>query len=164
MLRSLTLIRHAESHINHLCEDFDRDLTEKGYEQAKKAGLFLSDKRVHIDKALCSPATRAYKTYQTISNFITVKELELSRHIYDGTKNFLYNLIISQDDEYKSLMLIGHNPTISELVLSFFLNDTDDLEILPTSALIILLYDELESWRDLGTVIISDFYKYDAKI
>jgi phosphohistidine phosphatase len=158
MTKCLVLMRHAEALVDYLVEDFDRDLTQKGYEQSKNSGIFLKNHIGQINKVLCSPSKRTYQTYKMINHFISIKNLELVPKIYNESKEFLLNLLMNQEDENDNLMLIGHNPSISELSFNILKNYINDFELLSPSMLIIIVFSNLKSWSQLSDAKILKCY------
>jgi 2,3-bisphosphoglycerate-dependent phosphoglycerate mutase len=74
-MKTLVLLRHGESvwnKENRFTGWTDVDLSEKGLEEAKKAGISLNDNNFHFDVAYTSVLKRAIKTL-----WITLEEMDL---------------------------------------------------------------------------------------
>ena len=70
MKKNLYLLRHGQTLFNskHLISGWsDSPLTEKGIEQAKRAGLFFQNKGVHFDHLYCSDLHRAVTTSKLVA-------------------------------------------------------------------------------------------------
>ncbi len=91
MERTLVLVRHGQSEWNlkNLFTGWkDPDLTEKGVEEAIKAGQLLADRKIQFDIAFTSVLVRAERTCQMIldgvgqSNLETVHDQALNERNY----------------------------------------------------------------------------------
>ena len=74
MKKNLYLLRHGQTLFNskHLISGWsDSPLTEKGIEQAKRAGLFFQNKGVHFDHLYCSDLHRAVTTSKLVEPNLT---------------------------------------------------------------------------------------------
>lgn len=70
-MKYLYFVRHGESEFNKAHKwtgSTDSPLTEKGHEQAKKAGQNLRKQGLAVDIILTSPLTRAHQTAQHIAS------------------------------------------------------------------------------------------------
>ena len=103
----LIMVRHGESQANvkGIYSGWtDYDLTERGKEQAEKAGEYL--KNINIDKIYSSPIKRALKTAQIISSQINkdikiIDDLkEINFGIFDGKTH--KEIIKVYKDEYEN--------------------------------------------------------------
>jgi phosphohistidine phosphatase len=115
-LKKLLLLRHAEA-LNYAdsLKDIDRELNDKGIQQARNIAAYIDDNYAVIDKAVVSAASR---TQQTSSYIKTCSEVENNKLLYDASLSDLLKIICAQASELSTLLIIGHNPTISLLASS----------------------------------------------
>lgn len=155
-MKKIILLRHAKS--NHTppgLEDFDRNLNEKGLEDLNKVSEFLNSEQFIPEKIYCSSATRTKETCETIiSEIKTPIDVEYSMNLYLANTEVLFNKIKGTNRDINTVMVVGHNPGIHDLVLFLLKNEGSASErelygSFPTSALAILNFN-CEEWQNLG--------------
>lgn len=112
------LVRHGEA--NDFAEDgqdFLRDLSEKGQQHIETLGtklpLFLTQEFLMI----CSPANRTYQTAEIIlKNFDPNATPFIVEDLYLAAPDVMLELINDAPDQFESILLVGHNPGISQLI------------------------------------------------
>jgi phosphohistidine phosphatase len=150
-MKKLYLVRHAKSSWEEPGEsDLDRPLMEKGIKRTLKLNRFLNDHSVQIDLMISSPAERAFQTAILIANGIGYPEdkIVIERKIYDGYYDRILDLIYATSSAVNSIMIIGHNPTITHLA-NLFLHPGVDL--LPTAGTVCISY-ATEKWEAIPSV------------
>ncbi|MFZ2322791.1 MAG: histidine phosphatase family protein [Ignavibacteriaceae bacterium] len=157
----LYLLRHAKSSWRDLAiDDFDRPLNNRGLKDAPLIGQMLSKKNIIVDAVISSPAKRAIDTARIITNNLGyTKNIILDKNIYDASLSTLLSTIRNFDDNLKKIMLIGHNPGLTNLsnyLTKYF------IENIPTCGVVALEFDK--SWKDInpkdGNII---FFEYPKK-
>ncbi|HEX5252596.1 MAG TPA: histidine phosphatase family protein [Mycobacterium sp.] len=159
--RTLLLMRHAKSDYPPGVADHDRPLASRGVRQAGLAGDWLRAHAPTIERVLCSTATR---TRETLLNTRIDAPVRYSERLYAATPGTLIDEINTLDDGVSTLLVIGHEPTISALALGLGgapgTNTTAAERIsakFPTSAIAVLTvpcaWEELE----LGVATLIDF-------
>ncbi|MFZ0219214.1 MAG: tetratricopeptide repeat protein [Candidatus Aquirickettsiella sp.] len=149
-MKNLTLIRHADTHLQQFLEsDEDRVITQLGHHQIEDIAKQLKEKKCLPDYLLCSPAKRAVQTAQLLCERLEIdpKFINISPVLYMGTiQNILQSLFLLNLS--KQAFIIGHNPTLSCLAhrLCMITNSIT----LPTAGVISLSFDII-SWDDLLT-------------
>ncbi|CAN0578043.1 unnamed protein product [Ectocarpus sp. 12 AP-2014] len=150
----LMLMRHAETEKGYEKEDFKRLLTDLGKKEAAQAANFLHNYR--IDKMLVSYVKRTMQTSNIISEKVAAEESEIVSELYDGDENNIINLIASQEDRHKHLLLIGHNPLIYNVAMSLANSNSDKYNMListsmPTARIIIIDFPNMDNWKGILT-------------
>jgi phosphohistidine phosphatase len=117
-MRHVILLRHGESaEKQHGETDFDRVLTARGIVSIQQMALQLSNEKLIPDFVLASPATRTKQTSHLVVDAIGLAiEPHFERDIYNGDDAVYQNLIEAIICDWKCLMLVGHNPSISALI------------------------------------------------
>ncbi len=115
----LYLLRHADAAwVHDAGNDFTRRLSELGHEQAERRAEWLALQSVKPDAVLCSSAIRTRETLQLLSPKVALQTDKISYcdEIYDATVDDLLSLIQAVPAATRRLLLVGHNPSISELI------------------------------------------------
>ena len=149
-VRTLYLVRHAKSsHDDPTLEDIDRPLNKRGKSDAKLMGEILYDKGVRIDNMLISPSKRTRSTAKRLAKQLDYDKdkIQIDSTIYRCRTQALLAAIRSVDNQYKSLMVIGHNPSTIQ-VANHFQKDTIFTEV-PTCGIVAIEF-EGASWETLG--------------
>ncbi len=147
-MKTLYIVRHAKSSWDFTeLPDIERPLTEKGIYNTKKIITELSKKNISIDLLICSQAKRAYDTAKLLATGLNypVEKIILSKGIYQVGTDDIFNLIFGIKDNVDSLMIVGHNPTLTQFA-NLFLEEM--IELLPTSGIISINF-EADSWNDI---------------
>ena len=147
-MKKLYLVRHAKSSREETGgSDMERPLLEKGINRTKKVIRFLNEKNVRIDQIISSPATRALETAILVAKGIGYPEdkIRVERKIYDGYYDRILDLIYATANEIDSLMIFGHNPSITHLA-NLFLHP--GIDFLPTTGTICISFDT-GTWESL---------------
>jgi len=119
MPHNLFLIRHAQTHDSQdYNSDKVRELKPEGINQATELGKYLKGSGYKPDLILSSDATRAKITASLIASEIhyPIQQIQHVDKIYSGDIRNLLSLIGQTSDSVEHLLLIGHNPTILELI------------------------------------------------
>lgn len=145
-------MRHAKSDYPLDVADHDRPLAPRGIRQAGLAGDWLRAHAPTIDRVLCSTATR---TRETLLNARIDAPVRYSERLYATTPGTLIDEINTMDDGVGTLLVIGHEPTMSTLALGLGgaegANTSAGERIsakFPTSAIAVLTVPC--AWKELG--------------
>jgi phosphohistidine phosphatase len=114
MSRTLLLLRHAKSSYPDGVNDHDRPLAERGVREAPLAGDWIRIHAPSVDAVLCSTATR---TRQTLAHTGIEARVDFLDEIYDATPGTVLGAINGVDASVSTLLVIGHEPAISNLAL-----------------------------------------------
>lgn len=110
---TLVIMRHAKAAGPELMADVDRPLTARGHADAAAAGPWLKRHGYQPGLVLCSPARRARETWQSLS--IESASVMFDRRLYGGTALELLDVVAEVEDDIRVVLLIGHNPALSDL-------------------------------------------------
>ena len=121
-MKTLYIVRHAKAGDHSVSHDFERVLTEGGKSDAAEMGKQLAMRNVKPDLVLASPAARTMGTAIVIAQEIQrpTPNIADDRRIYNAEADKLLKVIREQSDDVTSLMLVGHNPGITEFTNSIF--------------------------------------------
>lgn len=109
--RTLVVMRHATP-VPTGVSDPARPLTAQGVDEARSAAGWLTGLGVTPDRALVSAAVRTRQTWEA-TGFSA--EAELSEALYGAGVDSALDLIRRTVPDTATLMVVGHNPTMSSL-------------------------------------------------
>ncbi len=140
--RNLLLMRHAKSSYPPGVADHDRPLAPRGVREAGLAGDWLRANMPAIDEVLCSTATRAGETLARSGIDAPVRYAE---RLYGAAPGTVIEEINKVTDEVTTLLVVGHEPTISAVAISLAGANGTDVDAaerisakFPTSAIAVL--------------------------
>ncbi|WP_372451845.1 SixA phosphatase family protein [Catellatospora tritici] len=116
--RTLVLLRHAKADRPVGIPDADRPLTDRGHADAAAAGAWLVSQEYVPDLVLCSPSRRTRQTWHSVAVALSgagSPTVHYERPIYEGSADDLLDVIRAADPACRTVLLIGHNPSISQL-------------------------------------------------
>ena len=158
--RTLLLMRHAKSDYPPGVADHDRPLAPRGIKQAGLAGDWLRANAPVIDAVLCSTATRAR---QTLANTGIDAPVRYSERLYGATPGTMIEEINTVGEEVETLLVVGHEPTMSALALGLAGSGTDAAAAerisakFPTSAIAVLTVRSGWEGLELGRATLIGF-------
>ena len=113
--KTLYIARHAKSSWDDITlSDFERPLNKRGCRDAPFMAKLLKEKGVSPDLILSSPALRAKSTAKIYHEALG-GVLRFDRRIYEASPMSLLYLAQETLAEYRSVMIVGHNPGLTEL-------------------------------------------------
>jgi phosphohistidine phosphatase len=158
-VKTLVVIRHSKSEQSGP-SDFERELTDRGMVDAAEAGQWLAGRGIEPDLALVSAAVRTQQTWEA-ANEAGGWDLEGTPEdsLYEAGTESALDLIRETDDVIRTLVVVGHNPTMASLAA--LLDDGNGDEEagnemalgFPTNAVAVFSYDG--DWSDLDEAAAS---------
>jgi len=127
-MKRLTLLRHAKSGDDGMvARDFDRPLNAKGRRAARAIGRHMREAALRFDAVIASPAVRVAETLQEVeTGYGEGLKPQWERRIYLATTDELLEVVHGAPDSAESLLLVGHNPGLEQLVLMLVPHGVDD--------------------------------------
>lgn len=122
-MRRLVLVRHSKAS-HDAATDIDRPLTPKGTALADLLARELRSRLAATDLLLVSPAARARDTARPIRDRLEPARTAVHEEIYNLGANGILRLLGQEAQEARTVIVVGHEPTIS--ILGHMLHDTDD--------------------------------------
>ncbi|WP_420137600.1 SixA phosphatase family protein [Sphingomonas sp.] len=118
-MKRLTLLRHAKSGDDgSVARDFDRPLNAKGRRAARAIGRHMREAGLRFDAVVASPALRVAETLQEVaSGYGAALDPQWNKTLYLAPVSELLDAIHAAPPEADSLLLVGHNPGLEQLVL-----------------------------------------------
>lgn len=153
MSREIFILRHAKSDWHSgIDQDSQRPLNKRGRKDAPRVASWMREHYLYPGWVVCSTAVRARETLSAV-----VQELELQTErvrfldeLYLADLGTLLNVLHDIPAEHNSVMLVGHNPGLDELVR--FLSETnvpltESGKLMTTACL--AHFKLPDDWRDL---------------
>jgi phosphohistidine phosphatase len=162
MSKNLWLIRHAKSSWNHgEIQDSFRPLNERGYRDAPEMAARLHSANIRPDLIITSHAIRAYSTAMIFAGVVGYPHgtIRIVSKLYDASTRAYLEVIQALPDQYNTVFLFAHNPTISNtLELLAGLENQD----MPTCGMAHISFDHA-TWSECaaksGKLMLLDFPK-----
>jgi phosphohistidine phosphatase len=146
MNRVLTIIRHAKA-IKDLTLDIERPLSEAGKKDLETIKDLLFKKKIKADMVLCSTAKRAKETAEPIAAKLDTapENIIYNQDIYLAPLQELLKIIENVPETVMNLIIVGHNPAITELAR--FVSKKYHEVLAPGNFISVEL--KLENWADI---------------
>ena len=147
-MKTLYIIRHAKSAWdNPEFSDHERPLMQKGVRKTAKISQYLSEMDIEPDLIISSTAVRAYETACLIATALhyPVDKIKKEASLYLSDNEQILSLIFAVDNNHKSLMIFGHNPTFTSFANKFL---SEKIDWMPTSAVVAVKFDT-DKWEEI---------------
>jgi phosphohistidine phosphatase len=148
-MKTLFIIRHAKSSWDEEgLNDHERPLVEKGKKRTLKIADYLLSQKITVDLIISSDAVRARDTAYILALELSYpeKKIQLNSTVYNGDAESLADILLNLPDEINSMILVGHNPSVTALA-NFFLKKK--IEWLPTSGVVGIEFETVK-WAQIS--------------
>lgn len=161
-MKKLYILRHGKSSWDMEVNDYDRPLKKKGIDDAYKLSLkLLNDNYPLPDCIVSSSAIRAVHTGLILCKVLKYRldDFFIVERLYETSPEKLVQFLRKTNDKFNSMMIIGHNPTFTE-VANYYLSES--IDNIPTCGLIVLTFN-VESWEKIEKHKVKDskFYFFE---
>ncbi len=161
-MKYLTLLRHAKSSWKEpTCDDFDRPLSGRGTRNAPLMGQRLAMLGEVPEVIISSPAKRARRTAELVASALPYEAsaIRFEPGIYEAEIETLLDLVSQFDDAWQDVMLVGHNPGLTDLANVLAPCKLDNI----VTCGVVKLAFSADSWRDIqsnsGRLLFYDYPK-----
>jgi phosphohistidine phosphatase len=151
--KTLIVMRHSKAEQSGP-SDFERELSDRGLVDATEAGQWLATRGIEPDLALVSASVRTMQTWESLAEGAGWDlEGTPEQALYEAGPESALDLIRDVDDQIRTLVVVGHNPTMASLATLLDDGEGDEEagnEVavgFPTSAVAVFEYDG--DWADL---------------
>ena len=144
-MKILTLVRHAKSSWGDAAlSDRQRPLNSRGERDAPVMGKRIVEHGIRPSLIIASPAVRAWTTAKIIAEEISypLEFLQREDSVYLASLDDLLDVLVAQDVGFGSLMLVGHNPGLTEFANFLVPGITNNL---PTAGVVSVQLDR-DDW------------------
>ncbi len=145
-MKILTLVRHAKSDWNNTkLSDKERVLNDRGLRDAPMMAKRVVKLGIRPSLIISSPAVRTWTTAKIFATEIGYPEEFLQREetLYLASLNDLLDAVMAQDKGFNDLMLVGHNPGLTEFANFLVPGICNNL---PTTGVVSVQFDQ-EDWN-----------------
>jgi phosphohistidine phosphatase len=148
-VKTLIILRHSKTEKINPAGDQARELTKPGRRWATEAGREIFETAEMPDLLVTSNAIRAVQTGDLAAEAMQFSgERRMIPEVYGATENELVQVIQGFPDEFGKVVLVGHNPGLEELAISFRGGKSTDH--LPTAGWMVVELS-IEKWADAKT-------------
>lgn len=143
-MKTLLLMRHAKSTPAHSqLADIERPLHKHGMDITPRVAKELAQAGHRADVILASPAIRVQETLKLLQeHWGHDSEVRHEKSLYLAPPTAIKQHIESLDPEYSSVMVLGHNPGLSELA-SHLIGEFVEM----STASVAIFKAEVERWE-----------------
>ena len=148
-MKQLLIVRHAKSSWDDFnISDHERPILEKGKRKTIAVANQLKQKNIKPDLIISSTAVRAKETAMILANELEVPEDKIiyNKHIYHAYDDEVLSELYGLDNNINTVMVVGHNPTLTDIVNHFSKKIIDNL---PTSAVASITF-KTDKWENTG--------------
>ena len=146
-MKKLIIIRHSKSSWKDLSlTDFNRPLNGRGKSDGPLMADYLKIKFNKIDYLHSSSSVRTFETSKYFIKQIEFEKVEYDDSLYHCSATSILNMITSYSDNYQSVMIIAHNPGLTNLINNI---TNISLDNLPTTGLAEIEFN-INSWSDIS--------------
>lgn len=154
-MKKLIIIRHCKSSWSDLnLNDFDRPLNNRGVQDGNLMSKELSKKIDKVDLLFSSSSKRTRLTADFFIEVINIKKNNFMDELYHSSSENIINILKKISSNKKSVMVIGHNPGLTDLVNKL---TSINLYNLPTCGVAIINLN-IKNWN-----LINNFSEYDLE-
>ena len=117
-MKTLVFLRHAKAENGSAgSPDFDRALNDRGRREAQAVGVFIREQNLGLDLVLSSTAKRVRETTELVlASADLAVDVRYDQRIYEAGPLRLLEVVSQTEEERSSVLLVGHNPGIEELL------------------------------------------------
>ena len=132
--------------------DFDRPFTKRGKKNAKLICEFFVKKNLNW-YALISSSKKEKKLFKFYPRKLISQKVNFSKDLYLVDENAIVKKIKEISSEYKSILIINHEPSVKNLVRNLTKNhNTNNFKLMnykfPTAAFAKIEFD-IKSWNEV---------------
>lgn len=160
-MKNLILLRHAKSSWKDVAlDDFHRPLSHRGKQDAPKMAKKLSKRGIQFDLIISSSARRTLDTANIFADVLNYNsEIIFNRKLYEVSYRHILSLINQIDNKFENVLLVCHNPGITNLVN--YLSDSF-IDNIPTAGIVGLMTECI--WKEVNEKSCSFlFFDYPKK-
>jgi len=157
--KKLYLLRHAKSSWKDFSiRDFDRPLNKRGKHDAPMMAARMAERGLKPDIILSSPAKRAKITAKYFSKVLKT-DIIYNDAIYESSAGRLKEIVKEAFKKYDSVMLIGHNPS-----MTVFCNTLSEhfIDNIPTTGIVGFAFEGDDIDTAKATLLFFDYPKNSA--
>ena len=150
-MKRVIIVRHAKSVQYGYDDDFNRDLTDRGINDAEKISSRLKEMGLAPDFVIASPATRTMHTANIFCNNLgyDTKSIRQEPAFYGEitTQGFI-DYIQQLPENIETVFIFGHNPAVYYLVYNLVKYFNADM---PTCSTVAIDF-QVDKWNEVNAL------------
>jgi len=150
-MKTIYIVRHAKSSWDDFTlSDHERPLNKTGIKKTARIVEYLRKKKVQPGLFVSSSAVRAKTTAFQIAEGLAypVEKVHIEESLYHADTDSVFSTLFGVPDDIDSVMLFGHNPTLTDFV-NFFLKP--QIDNLPTTGVVSVRF-KTDKWEKIAEV------------
>ncbi len=164
-MKTLILVRHGEFvRGDPFVPNIGCPMTRDGKREVGEAAARFAGLGIRPDLILTSPARRAGETAEIFAKKLGTpsKKIRVEKELFEAEKREILRIVHQLDDSLSAVMLVGHNPAVTDLLHHLVSADVYNLK-LSASAVLTLSVDR---WRDanFGKAELANFDEPEVKL
>lgn len=150
-MKEILIMRHGKSDWNADVEnDFDRPLNKSGRKAARLMGKKITEYEIKPDVILSSSALRAERTAKIVAKYsLMSREPKYYDGFYYENEDFIIDEIKNLDNTVDRVLIVGHNPMLSNLIKKLTSGEMDTKIKFPTAGLAKISCN-VDNWREIN--------------
>ena len=147
-MKRVVIVRHAKAVPYGYDDDFNRELTERGENDAKRIGQELRARKIMPEMIISNPARRALATARILAENagFNIANIVENEYIYEGlTTNEFIDLIRKTSNNYQNVFFFGHNPGFHYFVNNLCIHFQGEM---PTCSTVGIDF-EVDNWNQI---------------
>jgi phosphohistidine phosphatase len=153
-MKMLHLLRHAKSSRKEDIGDYERPLSRRGQDAARRVGAHLPAMAGELDLVLCSSALRTRETLDlVVAEFSPRPRSMIEDELYLASRERLMDRLRRIDEADVNVLLIGHNPGLHELAVGLAEKSSPNFDALASGKFPTAAYASFQvpaRWSELG--------------
>ena len=148
-MKTIYLGRHGKAAgMDSDISDFNRTLIEKGENDSILVGRRLKELKIQPSLVITSPAARALTSAKLIAKELGYrqKSIRTRKALYEQSEDAILNIIHEIDEMHDSVMLVGHNPSVTYFARTFAKDFKMDI---PTCGVVGIEFNT-NKWRNIS--------------
>ena len=148
-MKKLIVVRHCKSSWTDLAlNDYNRPLNKRGKIDGPIMSKYLSQSIQEIDFLHSSSSVRTFETSKFFIDKINFVEINYDDDLYHCSSSSLIRIIKNHPKKYNSVLVIAHNPGLTNLINSL---TNINLDNLPTTGIVQIDFN-CDSWENISIV------------
>lgn len=147
-MKTLYIVRHAKSSWDDFSlADHDRPVSNSGRRKTIRVVEYLRKKGIVPELFISSSALRAKTTAFQIAEGLgyPVEKVKIERQLYHAGTDDIFDILSAVPNDIQSVMIFGHNPTLTGFVNIFLQPKIDNL---PTTGVVSIGF-KTDKWENI---------------
>ena len=147
-MKNIYILRHAKAVFAHnYDQDFERELSDTGKQEAALMASKILKNNITFDAIISSPAMRTKQTAEIVASNCSMPfaKIVYIEKLYQAMASDFMQVINQIDNQFSSVLLVGHNPSVSDAAILLSLSEIDHL---PTAGMLHISFNN-NNWQSI---------------